>query len=231
MCLRFLLLVLSFVHGAVQANDTVQIYLSEGELNYVGYLDEEANQRLFALYDSLNDKPTLLSIRSRGGDVSPGLVLGEWVHAHKLNVKVMEFCLSSCANYIFPAGVRKLVSSNAMIGFHGGLSSNDFTIGGSEKAAYDAMTAEEKAAFKTKLRQGWQPLLDRETAFFKTIGVRQEMTTYGQQERFAKTVKDGWTFNQDGFKFFGVDYIEVINAPWAPRLLSLHADIVNLNPR
>lgn len=231
MRLCVLLLVLSFVHGAVEANDNVQIYLSEGELNYVGYLDEEANQRLFALYDSLKDKPTILSIRSRGGDVSPGLVLGEWVHAHKLNVKVMEFCLSSCANYIFPAGVRKLVSSNAMIGFHGGLSSNDFTIGGSEKAAYDAMTAEEKLAFKMKLKQGWQPLLDRETAFFKTIGVRQEMTTYGQQERFAKTVKDGWTFNQDGFKSFGVDYIEVINAPWVPRLLSLHADIVNLNPR
>lgn len=33
----------------------------------------------------------------------------------------MDFCLSSCANYVFTAGERKIVSSNAMNGFHGGL--------------------------------------------------------------------------------------------------------------
>lgn len=183
---------------------------------------------MFALYDDLKDKPVTLAIRSRGGDVLMGMALGQWIHTHKLNVKVMEFCLSSCANYVFTAGVRKIVSSNAMIGFHGGLGSHEFSIDDSRKAEYDAMSPTQKAAFQDQLRRERQPELDREIAFFKAIGVRQEITTYGQQARFKKKVGDGWTFTQEGFKSFGVDRIEVVNPPWKPRLLTVHADIVTL---
>jgi hypothetical protein len=217
--------------GAVQASDTTQAYLSEGELQYVGYLDDDANARLFALYDSLPVKPTVLAIRSRGGDVVPGMALGEWVHAHKLDVKVMEFCLSSCANYVFTAGSRKIVSNLAMIGYHGGLSSVDFSVGGSDKAKYDAMTQVQQAAYKAEFKKSLQPQVDRETAFFKTIGVRQDITTYGQQARFDKLAAnfDGWTFTQDGFKRFGVEHIEVINPPWAPKLLTIKAKMTTLD--
>jgi ATP-dependent protease ClpP protease subunit len=217
--------------NAAHAGETTQAYLSEGELQYVGYLDEDANARLFALYDSLAVKPTVLSIRSRGGDVAQGMALGEWVHAHKLDVKVMEFCLSSCANYVFTAGGRKIVSNMAMIGYHGGLSSVDFSVGGSDKAKYDAMTEDQQAAYKAEFKKTLQPQLDRETAFFKSIGVRQDITTYGQQARFDKLAAnfDGWTFTQDGFKRFGVDRIEVINPPWAPKLLTLKAKMATLD--
>lgn len=211
------LCILALAQGSVQADDSVQVYYSEGELNYIGYLDEDANRRLFDLYDGLKVKPTTLAIRSRGGDVVIGMALGEWIYAHKLAVKVTEFCLSSCANYVFTAGGRKIVSSNAMIGFHGGLSSVDFSIGGSKKAAYDAMSAAEKAAFMAGLKREQQPQLDRETAFFKTIGVRQALTTYGQQERYKDLDADGWTFTQEGFGFFGVNQIDIINPPWRPR--------------
>jgi len=227
----YLLCILGLVPAIAYAGDTTQVYLSEGELNYVGYLDEQANQRLFSLHDGLKDKPKTLAIRSRGGDVVHGMALGEWVHAHKLDVKVMEFCLSSCANYVFTAGAHKIVSSNAMIGFHGGLSSKEFSIGGSKKAEYDAMTATQQAAFHAKLRREQQSSLDRETAFFNKIGVRQDLTTYRQEARFAATVVDAWTFTQQGFGYFGVNHIEVINPPWKPRLLTLHADIVTLAPQ
>jgi hypothetical protein len=223
-----LLCILGLVPAIAYAGDTTQVYFSEGELNYVGYLDEQANQRLFSLYDGLKEKPATLAIRSRGGDVVHGMALGEWVHAHKLDVKVMEFCLSSCANYVFTAGARKIVSSNAMIGFHGGLGSKEMSIGGARKAEYDAMDATGKAAYQAALRRERQPQLDRETAFFKTIGVRQDLTTYGEGTRFAATVVDGWTFTQQGFGSFGVNQIDVINPPWEPRLLTLHPDIVTL---
>jgi hypothetical protein len=173
----------------------------------------------------------VLAIRSRGGDVVPGMALGEWVHAHKLDVKVMEFCLSSCANYVFTAGSRKIVSNLAMIGYHGGLSSVDFSVGGSDKAKYDAMTQVQQAAYKAEFKKSLQPQVDRETAFFKTIGVRQDITTYGQQARFDKLAAnfDGWTFTQDGFKRFGVEHIEVINPPWAPKLLTIKAKMTTLD--
>lgn len=219
---------LALAHAGAHADDGVQVFLSEGELNYVGQLDEKANQALFALYDTLKVKPGTLAIRSRGGDVVHGMDLGEWVHARKLNVKVTEFCLSSCANYVFTAGARKIVTSNAVIGFHGGVSSTKFDIGGASKAVYESMSAAQKAAFEAELKRLQQPQLDRETAFFKTIGVGQELTTHGQQERFKHLVKDGWTFTEAGFRSFGVDRIDVVNPPWMPRLLSLRADIVTL---
>jgi hypothetical protein len=219
---------LACLHPAAHAADPVQVYLSENELTYVGYLDADANQRLFALYDSLKEKPKLLAIRSRGGDVVPGMELGEWVHAHKLNIKVMEFCLSSCANYVFTAGARKIVSNMSMIGFHGGLSSTDFNVGGSDKEKYEAMTPDQKAAFRANIRKGMQPAVDREKAFFQSIGVRQDITTWGQQPRFDNIDAAGWTFTQEGFRHFGVDGIEVINPPWTPKLLTIPARIVTL---
>lgn len=224
----FLFCALSPIHTIVCANEATQVYISEGELNYVGNLDEKANQRLFTLYDGLKDKPTVLAVRSRGGDVVPGMDLGDWVHAHKLNVKVMEFCLSSCANYVFTAGAQKIVGSNAMIAVHGGLSSTEFSIGGSKKNKYEGMKKDQKTEFQAELRKGFQPLLDRETLFFKSIGVRQDITTYGQQARFANISADGWTFTQDSFRYFGVGNVEVINPHWGPRLLTLHANIVTL---
>jgi hypothetical protein len=215
--------------GAVHAGESTQAYLSEGELQYVGYLDEDANTRLFALYDSLAVKPTVLSIRSRGGDVVQGMALGEWVHAHKLDVKVMEFCLSSCANYVFTAGALKIVSNLAMIGYHGGMSSMHFDVGGADKAKYAAMTPTQQDAYQAGLRKDVQPLLERETAFFKTIGVRQDITTWGHASGRVHYADDGWTYSQDGFKRFGVDRIDVINPPWAPTLLTIKSKLVTLD--
>jgi hypothetical protein len=223
------LALLLFSTAPALASEVPQVYVSEGELNYVGSLDADANKRLFALYDSLEKKPAVLAIRSRGGDVVPGMELGSWVHAHKLDVRVMEFCLSSCANYVFTAGAHKIVSNLATIGFHGGLSSMEFTVGGSDKAKYDAMNKEEQAAYIAALKKGFQPLLDREAAFFKSVGVRQDITTWGQQPRFDAIVADGWTFTQEGFRHFGVDGIEVVNPPWTPKLLTIHANIVRLD--
>jgi hypothetical protein len=228
-----LALVLFFAAGA-RAAEVPQVYLSEGELNYVGYLDADANQRLFALYDSLENKPSVLAIRSRGGDVMHGMALGSWVHAHKLDVKVMEFCMSSCANYVFTAAGRKIVGSAATIAFHGGLSSMSFTVGGSDKEAYAAMTQQQKDDYMATLRKSMEPAVAKEAAYFQSIGVRQEITTYGQQAKFkaimaANDNTSGWTYSQEGFRRFGVEDIEVVNPPWAPRLLTMRTGIVRLD--
>lgn len=227
-----LLLLATAAATAARAAEPTQVYASEGELNYVGYLDPDANKRLFALYDSLENKPAVLAIRSRGGDVVPGMELGSWVHARKLDVKVLEFCMSSCANYVFTAGARKIVGSAATVAFHGGLSSMEFTVGGSDKDAYAAMTQQQQAAYMANFRKGLEPMIAREAAFFKSIGVRQDITTWGQQARFRAIMQQseasGWTYSREGFRRFGVDGIEVVNPPWVPKLLTMRAAIVRL---
>jgi len=207
---------LAATHAAPACAEAARVYLDKGALQYVGHLDEAANARLFALYDSLAQKPAVLAITSRGGDVTTGMALGEWVHAHGLDVRVMEYCLSSCANYVFTAGAQKTVSNVAVIGFHGGLGSTRFDLGGERKIRYDAMTREQQAAYWAALDAELRPLRERETRFFQRIGVRQDITTYGQAERFRKSVADGWTFSADGFARFGVDRIVVLDGPWRP---------------
>jgi hypothetical protein len=54
----------------------------------------------------LRDDPTItrLVIGSRGGNVTAALDMALAVHERRLDVEVPRACLSSCANYVFPAG-------------------------------------------------------------------------------------------------------------------------------
>ena len=203
-------------------DDTTQVYFSNGQLEYVGSINQKANQQLFALYDSLAAKPAVLSIRSPGGEVNAGMDLGSWVRAHKLDVRVMEFCLSSCANYVFPAGIKKIVSNFAMIGYHGGPgNAGKLTLDESAQKIYDALSAEEQKAFMAQIAGISQQGGRREAQYFEQLGVRADISSLGQNERYDQFVKAnpnaaGWTYSLEDFARLGVRDISVINPPWKP---------------
>lgn len=201
-----------------QAAGTTRVTADNGELHYAGPVDAGANRRLFALYERLERKPTTLVVKSKGGEVSSGLELGAWVHAHRIAVRVPEYCLSSCANYVFTAGARKIVASNAVVGFHGGVSSSEFALDAPTQAMFDALTKEEQDAFWARFKADMRPMQEREAAFFKLIGVDRAITTYGQADRFAATGGEGWTYTQEGFAHFGVKDIEVTGGAWRPAI-------------
>jgi len=216
---------LAFIGTTAHAAEPTHVGIENGELVYTGELVDDANKRLFALYDSLAAKPTVLRIKTRGGVVDRGLDLAYWVHANKLDVKVPDYCLSSCANYVFPAGRRKIVGNGAVIGFHGGISSEHFALDDASQAMVDAMTKEQQAGFWASFRSDQQPSLEREQAFFKMIGVRQDLTTHGQLPQFENHVKGVvWTYSEAGFRYFGVTGIEVIDGPWRPSTRGGHLD-------
>jgi hypothetical protein len=203
------------------AADATQVFHDHGELHYVGPLDEQANAKLFALYDSLTDKPDKLAIRSEGGSTTQGLALGQWVRDHKLDVKVLEYCLSSCANYVFPAGVHKIVSNFAIIGLHGGLSSTSFNYDDATKKMLAAMPAKKRQALIDEINASIRGDAVQEQVYFKTLGVRGDYVTLGQQERYQKRYRDdpkvmGWTYSLEDFGRLGIHDISVINPPWRP---------------
>lgn len=214
--------------AAAQASEEeTQVYIVSGELNYVGKLSAEANARLFALYDAQESKPTTLSIRSPGGNTELGMALGQWVHLHKLDVKVLEGCYSSCANYVFTAARNKIVSNFAVVGYHGGLSSTSFTPDEETLAQFAQQNGGDLAKARTELnelvRKSLAPQLEREVQFFQAIGVQQRITTLGQAEKYMKAAPDsavGWTYSLEDFAKLGVTNITVINPPWQPKMLS-----------
>jgi len=216
-CLLPLAFATSAAHAAPAAAPATQVAVVDDELVYMGELDEQASQRLFALYEDRKDKPTTLSILSRGGPVLAGIALGRWVRAHKLDVKVLEYCMSSCANYVFPAGARKIVSNFAVIGFHGGAAS---TAAMFEQAVKEKPTPELQAVLGD-MRRSFARQTQAEQAYLKEIGVRADMVSLGQQERYQQAYRDdpkvvGWTYTLEDFGRMGVHGIEVINPPWQP---------------
>lgn len=228
-------LLLTSASLAQGAAPPAQVFIDNGELNYFGQLSEEANRRAFALFEAQAKKPAILSIRSTGGPTGPGMELGRWVHARGLTVKVMEFCFSSCANYVFTAAPRKVVSNHAVVAYHGGLSSTSFELGDEQEAALRAMPEDQRAAMRAKFDQAVRamvaPQQEDERNFFAQIGVRQRITTLGQDPKIMGKAGEkaiGWTYSLAGFARLGVEQIRVINPPWRPTFVNSDATVTVL---
>ena len=219
------LLTFAVLSAPAMAADPTHVFINDGELSYYGHITKEANAKLAALDAEAGGTAIVLAIRSGGGETSAGLELGNWVRTRKLDVKVLEMCFSSCANYVFPAGRQKIVSNFAVVGYHGGLGSASFARDPEDQKARDAMTSAEREKQDAELNQAIAEKLAEETAFFRSIGVRPEITLLGQSPYYVSRYEKidtmiGWTYSIEDFAKLGVDKITVINGPWKPRFLS-----------
>lgn len=89
---------------------------SQGEIIYVGSIEQERVEKVMALYQ----RGDRLLIKSAGGDLYAGIMLGNFIHQQKMSVEVLDFCISSCANYVFLSGYTKILNPNSLVIFHGG---------------------------------------------------------------------------------------------------------------
>lgn len=169
-------------------------------LHYVGYLSAAANAQVRALDDGA---VTRLLIRSRGGDIDLGMELGRWVFDRGVDVEVDGYCLSSCANYVFPAGRRKILAADSQLGWHGGAMQADMSFA----------SAADEAAYQVYIG----PAREREAAFFHHIGVDAASTTYGQREEFSPFAAcAGWRYSVEAMRSFGIDQVVLRDARWTP---------------
>ena len=124
---------------------------------FTGRIDSASARQFLRLVDD----PAVhrLVIRSPGGFAAPALDIGEAVHAHGLDVDVDRYCLSSCANYVFPAGRQKRVSGPAAVGWHGSMAHVLYRQAHGEEHWSEDVFAQARE------------LAAREAAFFRSIGV------------------------------------------------------------
>ncbi|MDQ2077797.1 hypothetical protein [Marinimicrobium sp. ABcell2] len=191
----------------------------EGEqIIYRGGLTQEANDRAFELFDRQEIKPATLTITSPGGAIHLGLELGEWVHRNGLDVKVYELCFSSCANYVFPAGRRKLLGENAIVGFHGGATSDRFDMS-SLVAILEAAPESERERIQKEVQESLESYIKtnekREAEFYQRLGISPKLNVLGQSESLKEVRKgcDGWVYTVEDMKTLGLANVEIINDP------------------
>ncbi|MBF4386130.1 peptidase, partial [Vibrio anguillarum] len=102
-------------------------------------------------------------------------------------VEVNDYCLSSCANYVFTAGKIKYISNRAIIGFHGGATSEVFDMSEIDDMLF-GLPKKERDEEKRRLLLDMQRYLKKakaeEKEYFKKIQVNQAIPTLGQNHKY-----------------------------------------------
>lgn len=147
------------------AEETAVHIDEDGTLAYQGHITAEANTRAMELFEQAPSPPERLLISSNGGKLMESLDLAEWVAPQQLDVEVGKQCLSSCADYIFPAGQTKWLRRDSVLVWHGS----------AWQASLDDMADPNHADFAPLLLETRR----RETRFFADIEVDNLITVYG----------------------------------------------------
>jgi hypothetical protein len=111
---------------------------------------------------------TRVVITSRGGRVDAALDMAEAIAEQGLDVEVPRACLSSCANYVFPAGRRKRLGHARAVGWHGNMT----------HVLHLAQTGQ--ASWTEPQMQDARRLARREQAFFRRVGVDGFVCWFGK---------------------------------------------------
>jgi hypothetical protein len=210
-----------------------KVRLGAERIEYIGLITPEANAGAFELYKIAQPKPKSLLIESEGGSADAGMQLGAWLVENGLDVAIDTFCFSSCANYVFPAGRNKVLAPRALLLWHGGVTQPinreeleqvlDYSL--EDMTAVERKTLLERYSRDELMRQLDESrirLVERETRFFRAIGVDQRITTLGHLFE-NELLKDesgyymGWDYSLADLQRLGVRGVRVRDdEPWDP---------------
>lgn len=146
-------------------------------------------------------------IASGGGHVAPALRMARVIHERGMDVEVFGLCFSSCANYIFPAGKNKSITSLGIVGWHGNIQ-HLLHLHRSGKAPITGTFLEEATT-----------LAAQEAEFYKNIGVDSFITWFGKLPPY--NVRDTYFLAPNDMARFGIrdvavraDYAQTDLAPY-----------------
>jgi len=180
---------------------------------YQGDLTEDGNARARRLF-SQHPEAQGLKITSNGGSITLGMSLGEWLLATGRDVYIDGYCFSSCANYVFPAGRRKIVSQHAVIGWHGGTQQWPSAQAMCDDQTADPVERSECLAVARAARQ-------REERLYLLFRVDPEIMVFGLRPGAnypARSTDVAWTYSEEDLAHFGIRGFLVDGLEWAPDL-------------
>lgn len=191
-------------HGAID---------DRGRIHYVGSIEDSANAVVMERFEAADPRPRTLLVSSSGGGVRAGLALGEWVLEHGLEVEVADWCVSSCANYVFLAGSVKKLRRDSFVAWHGS----------AWQESFDRVADPESEVYAPDFVE----FRKREVDFYDRLGVDHAITVYGQDHgpgvvswrQFTNFVLRrgamiGWDYSLDDLRRLGVENIRLVDGGW-----------------
>lgn len=67
------------------------------------------------------EAPLVIVVSSGGGEINAAMAMAEAIVPRQTTVVAERECLSSCANYMFLAGDRRVVAEGTLLAYHGGI--------------------------------------------------------------------------------------------------------------
>ena len=93
----------------------------EGGLCVNGMMDRGTEGPFLDAIKRFDRTPFVIVIRSGGGAAEASLPMGEAVQTRTATVVADMLCASSCADFILPAGKRRVVTPDTLLLYHGGV--------------------------------------------------------------------------------------------------------------
>ncbi|MGU3400178.1 hypothetical protein ACLBWS_10620 [Brucellaceae bacterium D45D] len=174
------------------------------EIYYTGDIEFPSVDKFKALYD-----PSIKTvvIKSGGGEVTAAMDLGFFIHRHKLDVHVREYCFSSCANYIFPAGETKYLDKNSLVGWHGSSFQTE------ESLDYHETGKQAQPPFYLSLPE----TREMELRFYTKLHVEPLTPIYGLDRAHTQHPDCvGWTYSLKAMKQLNIRNIVLNDKVWEP---------------
>ncbi|MGY0650794.1 hypothetical protein ACW7GZ_02820 [Luteimonas sp. A537] len=168
------------------ATEPATVRVSGERLHFVGGIDLDAVARVRGLLEA-SPQVREVVVNSVGGDVEAGMHFGNMINARGLDVRVSgDVCLSSCANYVFPAGRRKTIESGTLVLWHGSLI-QDGLFGSFDLSRAEAQLGRPLSAFERwqvrRFTRAWlREAQEMQARFYERLGVDPRITVIGQQQ-------------------------------------------------
>ena len=200
--LKTLLLVLVIMAGSAVSQAGTWSKLSDRSISFTGEVEEGDFASLKLVITNSTER---LILNSPGGNAVEGLKIGQELLRYSIDTEVQGICISSCANYLFPVGHRKIIS-HGVVGYHGNITAV-VTIGKDEvlKTLRDSGLSDEVVA---TVFQQLVAASQIEAAFYSKLGISQTLfdRTYsrdkgmGDGKAYLALAPTLATFEKYGFK-------------------------------
>lgn len=197
-----LVLVLGSGYFFLSDDHAAKIEIVEDVLFFHGELSDESVKRAISLAKGYSI--SRVNINSEGGEVISAIMLANWIRDNKLDVEITDMCFSSCANYVFPAGMVKYVSRKDLIGWHGG--------------AYQENEKMDDPELEKMLQEYIKEAREKETKLYQRLGINPDITTLGQMDEYycQHAQEHGWYYSVADLNKLGIDNIVLIDGEWSP---------------
>lgn len=164
-------------------------------------------------------------ITSPGGDIDAGISIGYLIYKQKLDIEIIDYCISSCANYLFTAAINKTIRDGAAVIWHGNTQQKDFRefdLCGRTVSSLDGLPIDDEEIAELSSPEGqheWRTRQKREHDFYELIGVNDYIARVGQEPKnygdFTMPVKYMQQFGVTNIyapkNYAEVDYCESFN--------------------